>query len=233
FVGNHLSFFPVGLFVILGIIGGYLIALYKEEKISYKIIQYFGFGFGFTFLIAFVIHIIIDVILAADPIPALIAIFDYQFYPRELLFFAVGSMCLLFLLFIKKLEFIPAEMKTKLKQRTKLIRDFGKVTLTLYIMEAFINGGLAVGFHAIFGDITVPYGEIDAFMTNPWAIILFVLTFSLFWVAFVYFWSKIDFKYGFEHFNNLLTKNLRSVNSLRSFNNQSSDEASSMQKNPD
>lgn len=217
FIGEQLTYFPIGLYAIFGMIGGYLIAM----KTDFKTIRRFGFGFGFTFLAAFIINMgftINNTIKAGGDIFEVL--FSYRIYPRELLFFSLGCICLIFVLLVKKFEYIPDEKVEAIKNKTKIVRNFGQVTLTLYVLEAFINESIATSFHLMFPPHkVVDWGDKDAFMYSWWGIILFVITFVGFWQLFVYLWSKIDFKFGFEHLNYALTKKLRKAKSMRDFGN--------------
>ncbi len=205
FFGGQLSFFPMGIYTIFGVIGGYMIA----RKEDFKWIKRYGYVLGFLSLVGFVITTSITVITAIDAnIDPFAAIFDYSIYPLELLFFSLGGILLIFPILIKKFEYTTDEERIKRAEKTIFIRKFGVASLTLYMLEGFFNSILAAIFHKTFGELN-NFGEPNAFMINVPAILLFVASFVTFWFVFVYFWSKTGYKFGFEHLGIALTKPFR------------------------
>ncbi len=200
FFGQQLSFFPMGIYTVFGMIAGYMIAC----KIEFKWIKRYGYGLGSLFLLSFFIHIIIDIIIDFP----LMNLLSYLTYPLELLFFSLGCMLLFFPGLVKKIEYASQEEKIRIAKRSLFIRRFGVATLTLYIIEGTLNTVLSSIFHKIFGQLN-NFNQPNAFMTNVPAILLFVLTYIVFWFIFVYFWSKIGYKFGFEHLGIVLTKPFR------------------------
>ena len=211
FIGAQLSYFPVGIYGFFGIVGGYFIAL----RTPIKKIKIYGYGIGIFYLIAFVISTIFTVNYAIsigeDPI---FMILDYEIYPRELLFFSLGWMMIIFVFLVKRFEYIPNDVKVKRAKRTLFFRRFGVATLTFYCLEPIINNTIAFLFHTIFGP-SEGFGVIDPFMTNGWAIILFVFTFEVFWILFSYFWSKSGYKFGMEYWIVKFSNRFRKTKSTR------------------
>lgn len=205
FFGGQLSFFPMGIYTLFGMIGGYMIAR-KEE---FKLIKRFGLGLGCLSLVGFVITTSITVISAIEAdIDPFVAIFDYSIYPLELLFFSLGGILLIFPVLIKKFEYTTHEERIRRAEKTVFVRRFGTASLTLYMLEGFFNSILAAIFHKTFGELN-NFGEPNAFMTNIPAILLFIASFVTCWFVFVYFWSKAGYKCGFEHLGIILTKPFR------------------------
>lgn len=211
FFGAQLSYFPLGVYGIFGMAGGLLLA----NRVSLATMKQFGLGLGLIYLGAFVIATSITILEASNVEDALFGILDYEIYPRELLFFSLGCMLLIFYVLVKRYEYIPDDLRIKRAHRTKFFRRFGVATLTLYILEPFANGIIAHVFHLIFGDTSVAFGTPDPFMTNVWAILLYVVTFELFWILFVYFWSKSGYKYGVEYWIVKSGKSRREIQSKR------------------
>ena len=207
FVSHQLSFFPMGIYAIFGMIIGILISQKQKTKTIKKICL----AFSLVFLVAFSISILITIFTAENgAINAIYDIMDYVLYPKELLFLSLGMMFLLIIPIIKKIEFRSAEDREKIAKKTLFLKKFGTITLTLYVFEPVINGFLGTIFHLIFnGGVLYPFGTPDPYMTNTFAILLFTLTFLTFWILFVHFWSKSNYKYGLEYLIVILTNPLR------------------------
>ena len=211
FFGAQLSYFPMGVYGIFGLAGGMLLA----NRSSLATIRRFGVSLGLLYLVGFVISLTITISTAANVEDAIFGILDYEIYPRELLFFSLGWMFLLFYWILKRYEYIPDELRVKRARKTLFFRRFGVATLTLYILEPVFNGIIAHIFHIIFGNPSAPFGTPDPFMSNVWAILLFVATFEIFWMVFVYFWAKSGYKYGVEYWIVRVGKNRRTIRSKR------------------
>ena len=213
FFGPKLAFFPMGVYAIFGIIGGILVAQRKEIKQIRKI----GYGLGLTFLGGFIVSLIIRILMAKEgALRVIYELLDYYIYPRELLFLSLGIMVLLFTPIVKRIEYKPAEDRIRIAEKTRLIRKFGIVTLTLYIIEPIFNGIISTLFHSAFnGGVLFPFGMPDPYMNNAVAIFLFEISFLIFWFLLLFFWSKINYKFGFEHLIMVLTNPLRKVKSKK------------------
>ena len=210
FVGAQLSFFPIGLYAIFGMIAGYMLVQKKE----YKWVKRYGLSTGFLFLVGFVITLVITLVRAPSIESGLFGILDYEIYPRELFFFSLGCMMLLLVWLAKRYEYTSYERKVILTKRTTFIRRFGVASLTIYVFEPLFNNLFAKLFHVLFGDPTV-FGTPDAFMTNVPAILLYELVIFSFWGLSVYFWSKSGYKFGLEHAIITFSSPLRKVKSRR------------------
>ncbi len=211
FFGNQLSYFPMCAYLMFGLVLGYLLV----RKEDYSRIKKYSFITGTVFLAAFVINTTLTIIVSirADINP-FDPLFNFTIYPRELLFFSLGGLMFIFPILFKKFEYTSTEKRQVLADKTLFVRRFGVASLTLYMLEVAFNEGFAAIFHRSFGTLE-NFGEINAFMTNVPAISLFIATFSSFWILAVYLWSKINFKYGFEHLIIVITKPLRKVKSKR------------------
>ena len=85
-----------------------------------------------------------------------------------------------------------------------------------FILEPVFNGLLATLFHYLFnGGSLYPFFSPDPYMQNTLAIILFEISFIIFWIFFVYSWSKINFRYGFEHLIIRITDPFRKEKSMK------------------
>ncbi len=211
FIGAQLSYFPVGTYAFFGIVGGYFIAL----RTPIKTIKIYGYSLGIFYLVAFVISTIFTVkyALSIGRNPVFL-ILDYEIYPRELLFFSLGWMMIILVLLVKRYEYIPNDLKAKRAKKSLFFRRFGVATLTFYCLEPIVNNTIAFLFHTIFGP-REGFGIVDPFMTNGWAIILYVFTFESFWILFSYFWSKTGYKYGVEYWIMRFSNRFRKTKSTR------------------
>jgi len=197
----------MGIYAIFGMICGILIS--QKQKI--KTIKKVCFTFSTIFLIAFSISMALAIFTAENgALSAIYDIMDYVLYPKELLFLSLGLMFLLIIPIAKKIEYRSAEDRAKIVKKTLFLKKFGTITLTLYVFEPVINGFLGSIFHFIFnGGVLYPFGTPDPYMTNTLAILLFAFTFLTFWILFVHFWSKSNYKYGLEYLIVILTNPLR------------------------
>jgi hypothetical protein len=213
FIGAQLSFVPMGCYAFFGIAGGILLA--RREPM--KKIRLFGYTLGFGYLIAFVITVVLAIINAGgDAEAALFGILDYEIYPKELLFFSLGCMLLIFVGLVKRFEYVSPEMRAKRAKRMLFFRRFGVVTLTLYFFEPVFNQIIAYVFHIAFTGVSgYQFNVPDGFNTNFWAILLFVGTFEGFWILLVWLWSKIGFKFGFEYWIKKISDRTRKIKSKR------------------
>jgi len=206
-----LSYFPMGVYGIFGLAAGLLVA----NHAPLATIKRFGVGLGSLYLVAFVISLIMTITSASNAEDAIFGILDYEIYPRELLFISLGCMFLLLYWLLKRYEYIDDDLRVKRARRTLFFRRFGVATLTLYILEPVFNGIIARIFHVIFGGASSEFGTPDPFMTNVWAILLYVATFEVFWIVFVYFWARSGYKYGVEYWIVKSGKNRREIKSKR------------------
>ena len=176
----------------------------------------FGRLFLFGFAVTLTITIFTTVTGGGSVEDALFGILDYEVYPRELLFISLGCMLLLYVLMVKKMEYISEEQKEKVAKKTLFFRRFGIVTLTLYMVEPLFNGLFATIFHLIFnGGVLYDFGTPDPYMSNLPAILLFEATILTFWFVAVYFWSKTRYKFGFEYWIIRISKPFRKVKTKR------------------
>lgn len=211
FFGAQLSYFPVGIYGFFGIVAG----IFLSVRAPLKKIKRYGYGLGLFYLAAFIISLIITTnkALAQGKNPIFV-ILDYEVYPRELLFFSLGCMLILLVFMVKRYEYIPQELKVKRAKKSLFFRRFGVATLTFYVLEPIFNNSFALLFHTIFGP-REGFGIQDPFMTNFWAILLYVFTFESFWILFSYFWSKTGYKYGVEYWIIRISNRFRETKSTR------------------
>ncbi len=211
FFGAQLSFFPMGIYAIFGMVGGYLVA----QKKDIKWIKRYGYGFGSLFLGGFVITTAITLSQATGIEAGLFGILDYEIYPRELFFLSIGCMMFILVFLVKKFEYTSSDNKIRLAKKTAFIRRFGVATLTIYFFEPLFNGIFPFIFHRLFGGPVQGFGTADLFMTNVGAIFLYEFVIFAFWGLGVYFWSKTGYKFGLEHLIIVTTRPLRKVKTKR------------------
>ncbi len=211
FVSAQLSFFPISLYGIFGIIPGYLFAMKKD----FKWIKRYGLSLGSLFSGGFILTTALTLVQASDIESGLFGILDYEIYPRELLFFSLGCMMFILIWLAKKFEYASYEKKVLLSRKTLFIRRFGVASLTIYFFEPFFNNIFANVFHRIFGDLSAGFGNPDPFMSNVPAILLYEVVLFSFWGLAVFFWSKSGYKFGLEHAIIVTSRPFRKVKTMR------------------
>ncbi len=213
FIGAQLSWVPMGCYAFFGIAGGIL----RARREPMKKVRLFGLTLGFGYIIAFIVSVFFAVRGAGGDIEsALFGILDYEIYPKELLFFSLGCMLLLYVGLMKRFEYAPDKIKAKRAKRMLFFRRFGVVTLTLYFIEPLFNHTFAYLFHIAFTGVSgYAFNVADGFNTNLWAILLFFVTFEGFWILFVWLWSKTGYKFGFEYWIKKISDRKREIKSKR------------------
>ncbi len=192
---SQLSLFPLGGYAFIGVAMGMLFALDKERK-NIAPLQKFSRITAAVSILAGIGFMILTAVRAlqagGDPVGAL---FDYRVYPIHLSFFNLGLIMFLIFGIVKKIEYAPLKTYRKMVDKTLMLRRFGMMSLTVYIMENVTRSGFSYLFHSVFGDPELPQ---DAFMTNAPAIILYLAVLSAFWLTVMWAWEKIEFKGSFE-----------------------------------
>lgn len=190
----QLSFFPMGTYIFFGLAYGLLLASGKEkEEIDKRLRRYAG-----IFFIATLLSIPPVFIFTKQPIRFLANI---DIYSPTIIYFSLACITLIFKALVRHVEFGEEEKRLRFAQRTRWLRRFGILTLTLYIIDALPGMFVGEWFHHLFGGkaLWTPLIESrDAFMTNPAAIVTFVALMFAFWFFMVSLWEKSNFSGSFE-----------------------------------
>lgn len=192
FSGPSHVLLPYGGFALIGSALGILLA----SDAGLMRIRRLCVTYGLVFLALSAVLISLTVVgalkIGEDP---LVALFDYLIITPGLYFFAIGSILLLFPLIVAKTEFSSSTERNRLFHRTVWIRRFGMISLSVFILENPVTAIMGRLFHKMFGN---PDAEVDAFMTNAPAIILYFALTMVLWFLIVRLWEKAGFKYSFE-----------------------------------
>lgn len=215
--GAFQPFFPIAGFGIVGLILGLLVAVknHKEEEPDYyqtkqpitadQFINRIAPISFLLFIVFFMIHYIL-------PGGKLLDVLVYYRLPPTLLALNVALMLwgikLTFILF----ENHDEETRAKISRRTLPIRRFGMVSLSVYVFESVLNGGLSYVYHQLIDD---PATEKVESFSAPIPIIFYVLLVFVFWFAFVRLWEKAGFAYGIEYWVIRIGSRFRSTKSRK------------------
>lgn len=190
----QLSFFPMGTYIFFGLAYGLLLASGKEKAEIDKRLQ----RYASIFFIATLLSIPLVFIFTKQPIRFLANI---DIYSPTIIYFSLACITLIFKALVRHVEFGEEEKRLRFAQKTRWIRRFGIMTLTLYIFDAVPGMFVSEWFHYLFGGkaLWTPLIESqDAFMTNPLAIIVFVALMFAFWYMMISLWEKSNFAGSFE-----------------------------------
>ncbi len=190
----QLSFFPMGCYVFFGVAYGMLLASGKAPAYVDGMLK----RFGNLFFIATAVSIPVTFLFTKNPIRFL---GNIDIYSPTIIYFSLGCITYIFKALVKHVEFGEIEKRRRFAERTRWIRRFGLITLSLYIIDAV--PGMFVGelFHNWFGGkalwtpLDVPQ---DAFMTHAPAIVFFVGLMAAFWYVVTLLWEKSNFTGSFE-----------------------------------
>ncbi|MDD3966524.1 MAG: hypothetical protein WC372_02520 [Candidatus Neomarinimicrobiota bacterium] len=190
----QLSFFPMGCYVFFGVAYGMLLASGKAPAYVDGMLK----RFGNLFFIATAVSIPVTFLFTKNPIRFL---GNIDIYSPTIIYFSLGCITYIFKALVKHVEFGEIEKRRRFAERTRWLRRFGILTLTLYIVDAVPGMFAGEWFHHLFGGkaLWAPLTEgRDAFMTNPFAIIVFVALMFAFWFLMISLWEKSNFAGSFE-----------------------------------
>lgn len=214
--GAFQPFFPIAGFGIIGVILGILLSVenHREEEPQVYHDQEIPTAKGFIKLISpmsFLVFVAFLGILINEQRNPL-SLFDQLRLPPTLLALNLSLMLGVIYLGIKIFEDPDEETRQRRAAKTTVIRRFGMVTLSVYTFESVINGIVSFQFHRLYDDpTTVPYESHVA--TIP--IFAYLLIVFSFWFTFVYYWEKVNFKYGIEYWVIKIGSKFRSTKSAK------------------
>jgi len=176
-IGGRFSFFPTVAYGFFGAVIGAAIA----NRESYKKIAKFGIGTSLIFLMIFLVTILNG--------------FDYiedlsgEHQPWNIYCFNLGGQMLVYTILLKIDYTTPNKTKVHAR-RSKILRRYGKLTLTIYFFECIISILLYKVFYWLYG---------GAFYNSPWKIVSYISAIFLIWYTITKFWEKAKFKYSIEY----------------------------------
>lgn len=176
FIGGRHSFFPQVAYGVFGAVIG--VALANKE--SYKSIAKFGYGVGFVFLSVFLY--------------SMIAGFDYvadlagEHIPMNVYCFNLGGQMIVTTTLIK-MDYSSPKMTKIHARNSKMLRRYGKVSLSLYFFEA-INSIL---WYKLFYWVNG-----GPFYTTGWMIAVFEFIIFIEWFFILKWWERKNFAFSIE-----------------------------------
>jgi len=176
-IGGRFSFFPIVAYGFFGAVIGAAIA----NGESYKKIAKFGIGASLVFLMIFLVTILNG--------------FDYiedlsgEHQPWNIYCFNLGGQMLVYTILLK-IDYVSPEKTKGHAKRSKILRSYGKMTLTIYFFECLISILIYKVFYWLYGGI---------FYDSTWKIVSYIFTIFLTWYIITKFWGKKKFKYSIEY----------------------------------
>jgi len=180
---------PYGGYAVFGIILG----IYLAEEKSIQEIKRFAKKVGFPLIIIGIILIIYHIFTVEGDL--MTYFFKYKMIPPDLYLLNLGIMIIWFSWFFEKMDYCSDEKHAKIARKTILIRRFGILSLTLFMVESFWCTLWSYIFHTNFGSFS---GEPDLVMTNFGLNLLFLLIVFGSWFVILKKWEKYKYKYSFE-----------------------------------
>ena len=171
-VSPYFPIFPILAYALLGGIIG--ISLARDEKKRNITITWLIIGFA---LLSIGNYILIS------------ALTRFSFYNYNFVrFMQLGVYLMIIIILIRMIDLKPQEKQEKIAKKFSPVIMFGKVSLTIFVFEAF----LATIFHVILNLI------IPGWNAEPFVVLLFgVFNLAAWWVI-LHFWQKKDFKGSIE-----------------------------------
>ena len=171
-IAPYFPIFPILAYALLGGIIG--ISLARDDKkrnitLIWLIIGFAMLSIGNYLLLTFLLRF---------------AIYNYNFVR----FMQLGVYILIIIFLLRLIDLKPEEKQERIAKRLNPIIIFGRASLTIFVLEAFI----ATVFHVIL-DLIVP-----GWNTEAYVVLIFGLFNLAFWGAILYFWKKKDFKGSVE-----------------------------------
>ncbi|QEE16455.1 hypothetical protein DSAG12_02285 [Promethearchaeum syntrophicum] len=180
---------PYGGYVAFGIILG----IYLAEQKSIQEIKNFAKKVGFSLIIISIILAIYHIFTVEGNLMSFF--FKYKMIPPDLYLLNLGIMMLWFPWFFEKIDYCSDEKHAKIAEKTILIRRFGILSLTLFMLEPFWCTLWSFIFHTAFGSFS---GEKDVVMTNFGLNLLFLIIVFGSWLIILKKWEKHKYKFSFE-----------------------------------
>jgi hypothetical protein len=189
--GDILSFLPNGAYAFLGMA---FALIYKKES-SKDLVKRYGRYISLLSFVLFLIFLFVMIKQLGDTQAIINELFGYRIQPRALTFFNISIISLILSALLRYYEYDEQDLYIKKANKTVWVRRWGMLTLSLYMLDGLVNTFFSKLFHTWFGDYFL---EVDAFMTNVPAILLYSFIVILFWFTLVWAWEKISFKGSME-----------------------------------
>ncbi|UYP45273.1 hypothetical protein NEF87_001558 [Candidatus Lokiarchaeum ossiferum] len=176
FIGGRHSFFPQVAYGVFGAVIG--VALANKE--SYKSIAKFGYGFGLIFLGIFLYTIFAGFDYVAD--------LAGEHIPINVYCFNLGGQMIVTTTLIK-MDYSSPKMTRIHARNSKMLRRYGKVSLSLYFLE---------GINSILWYKLFYWYNGGAFYTTGWMIAIFEFIVFIEWFFILKLWERKNFAFSIE-----------------------------------
>jgi hypothetical protein len=172
FVSPYFPIFPILAYALLGGIIG--LSLARDETKRNITIIWIVIGF---------------VMLSVGNYILISALTRYSFYNYNFVrFMQLGVYIMIIIIMIRLIDLKSEEKREKIAKKLSPIIMFGKASLTIFVLEAF----LATIFHVILNLI------IPGWNTEPFVVLIFgIFNLAVWWII-LHFWQKKDFKGSVE-----------------------------------
>ncbi|MHA1560667.1 MAG: hypothetical protein ACTSPA_00955 [Promethearchaeota archaeon] len=187
-IGGRFSFFPIVAYGFFGAVIGAAIA----NGESYKKIATFGIGASLVLLMIFIVSILLGFDFIED--------LSGEHQPWNIYCFNLGGQMLVYTILLK-IDYVSPEKTKGHAKRSKIIRSYGKMTLTIYFFECLISILIYKVFYWLYGGI---------FYDSPLKIVSYIFTIFLIWYTITKFWGKKKFKYSIEYWIHEIEKRISS-----------------------
>jgi len=182
FVSPYFPIFPIVAYALLGGIIG--ISLARDEKKRNITIIWLVFGFA---------------LLSIGNYILLSALIRFSFYNYNFVrFMQLGVYIMIIIVLLRLVDLRSEEKQEKIAKKFSPVIMFGRVSLTIFVFEAF----LATIFHVILNLI------IPGWNTEPLVVLIFgVFNLAVWWII-LHFWQKKDFKGSVEWMGGYVVRKL-------------------------
>ncbi len=177
-IGANQSPFPNVAFAIVGAMLG--IALAGEADV--RLIKRYGYGFSVFFLKLAAVGIVMQGFSVQE--------LTEHTLPMKLHLLNMGLMLALCTFLIGRVEYAAPERRAAFARRTTILRRFGMVGLSVFLLEGPVSVLFGKAYAMLWGG--------GAFPRNPALIVLFLVLLLILWNAVLRRWERHNFQYGFE-----------------------------------
>lgn len=177
-VGGNQSPFPNIAFAYLGGVMGIAVA----GRVSVKLIKRSGYGVSLVFLKMAATGLVVQGFSMRE--------LTEHTFPMKLHLLNLGLMLALCTFLIARVEYATPERRMAFARRTTVLRRFGMVGLSVFLLEGPTSVVFGKAFATAFGG--------GVFPRNPMLIAVFLGLLVLLWNAVLQQWERHNFQYGFE-----------------------------------
>jgi len=183
-VSPYFPIFPILAYALLGCMIG--ISLARDDKKRNITIIWLVFGFAMLSIGNYIL---------------LFFLIRFHFYNYNFVrFMQLGVYIMIIIILLRLIDFRPEEKQERIVKRLSPIIMFGRVSLTIFVLEAFV----ATVFHVILNLIAPGWN------TEAYVVLIFGIFNLAFWWLLLHFWQKKDFKGSVEWMGIYIVRKLTS-----------------------